>query len=282
MNSGPDSLVVGLLTLRGKGKRNGHTKWTSQQPQKLSHCLWGLIYSPSFSLVSPVDPHYPPSHDSLGTGRWLIHSTAILGQSSRGDDGPSLTIDKAYMLRWLLCPLLISRRERRERRKENFPGSKITADGNCSHEIKRHLLLGRKAMTNLDSVLKSRDITLLTKVHIIKAIVFPLVIRGYESWTIKKAERWRIWCFWTVVLEKTLESPLDSKQIKFYSLKPFFSSRAVESPVVLLENTNVQVLVPEVLTQWVCRETKALCVCVCVCVCISQMILMCNQGWEQV
>ena len=70
-----------------------------------------------------------------------------------------------------------------------FLGSKITADGNCSHEIKRHLLLGRKAMTNLDSVLKSRDITLLTKVHIIKAIVFPVVIRGYESWTIKKAER---------------------------------------------------------------------------------------------
>ena len=70
-----------------------------------------------------------------------------------------------------------------------FLCSKITEDGNCSHEIKRHLLLGRKAMTNLDSVLKSRDITLLTKVHIIKAIVFPVVIRGYESWTIKKAER---------------------------------------------------------------------------------------------
>ena len=95
-----------------------------------------------------------------------------------------------------------------------FLGSKITADDNCSHEIKRHLLLGRKAMTNLDSILKSRDITLLTKVHIIKAIVFPVVIRGYESWTIKKAERWRIWCFWTLVLEKILESPLDSKEPK--------------------------------------------------------------------
>ena len=70
-----------------------------------------------------------------------------------------------------------------------FLGSKITADDNCSHEIKRHLLLGRKTVTNLDSILKSRDITLLTKVHIIKAIVFPVVIRGYESWTIKKAER---------------------------------------------------------------------------------------------
>ena len=70
--------------------------------------------------------------------------------------------------------------------------SKITADGDCSHEIKRRLLLGRKAMTNLDSILKSRDITLLTKVHIVKAMVFPVVMYGYESWTIKKAECQRI------------------------------------------------------------------------------------------
>ena len=67
-------------------------------------------------------------------------------------------------------------------------GSKITADGDCSHEIRRRLLLGRKAMTNLDSVLKSRDVTLLTKVHIVKAMVFPVVIYFCESWTIKKAE----------------------------------------------------------------------------------------------
>ena len=67
-------------------------------------------------------------------------------------------------------------------------GSKITADGDCSHEIKRPLLLGRKAMTNLDSVFKSRDITLLTKVHIVKAMVFPVVMYRYDSWTIKKAE----------------------------------------------------------------------------------------------
>ena len=79
-------------------------------------------------------------------------------------------------------------------------GSKITADGNCSHEIKRHWLLGRKAMTNLDTVLKSRDITLLTKVHLVKAMVFPVVMYRCESWTIKKAERQRIdtfalWCW---------------------------------------------------------------------------------------
>ena len=67
-------------------------------------------------------------------------------------------------------------------------GSKISAVGDCSHEIKRHLLLGRKAMTNLDSILKSRDITLPTKVHLVKAIIFPVVMYGYESWTIKKAE----------------------------------------------------------------------------------------------
>ena len=69
-----------------------------------------------------------------------------------------------------------------------FLGSKITADGECSHKIKRCLLLGRKAMTNLDSVLKSRDVTLPTKVHLVKAMIFPVVMYGYESWTIKKAE----------------------------------------------------------------------------------------------
>ena len=69
-----------------------------------------------------------------------------------------------------------------------FGGSKITVDGDCSHEIKRPLLLGRKAMTNLDSILKSRDITLPTKVHLVKAVVFPVVMYGYEGWTIKTAE----------------------------------------------------------------------------------------------
>ena len=70
-----------------------------------------------------------------------------------------------------------------------FWGSKITIDGDCSHEIKRRLLLGRKVMTNLDSIFKSRDITLLTKVHLVKAMVFPVVMYGCESWTVKKAER---------------------------------------------------------------------------------------------
>jgi len=91
-----------------------------------------------------------------------------------------------------------------------FLGSKITADGDCSHEIKRRLLLGRKAMINLDSILKSRDITLPTKVRLVKAMVFPVVMHGCESWTIKKAEHWRIdafelWCW---------RRPLDCKEIQ--------------------------------------------------------------------
>ena len=94
-----------------------------------------------------------------------------------------------------------------------FLGSKISADGDCSHETKRHLLFGRKATTNLDNILKSRDITLVTKVHIVKAMVFPIVMYGCESWTMKKAECQRIYAFelwcWRIV-----ESPLDCKAIK--------------------------------------------------------------------
>ena len=91
-------------------------------------------------------------------------------------------------------------------------GSKITIDGDCSHEIKRRLLLGRKVMINLDSILKSRDITLLTKIHLVKAMVFPVVMYGCESWTVKKAERQRIdafelWCW------RRLLSPVDCKEI---------------------------------------------------------------------
>ena len=96
-------------------------------------------------------------------------------------------------------------------------GSKITADGDCSHEIKRHLLLGRKVMTNLDSILKSRDISLPTKVRLVKAMVSPVVILyGCESWTIKKAEHRRIDA---LELEKTLVSPLDCKEIQPVHLK---------------------------------------------------------------
>jgi len=95
-----------------------------------------------------------------------------------------------------------------------FWAPKITADGDCSHEIKRRLFLGRKVMTNLDSILKSRDITLPTKVHLVKAMVFS---SGHVwMWELDYEESWVLknWCFWTVVLEKTLESPLDCKEIQ--------------------------------------------------------------------
>ena len=98
-----------------------------------------------------------------------------------------------------------------------FLGSKITAGGDCSHEIKRCLFLGRRAMTDLNSILKSRDITLPTKVHLVKAMVFPVVMYGCENWTVKKAEHQRIDAFELLVLlvlEKTLESPLDCKEIQ--------------------------------------------------------------------
>ena len=99
-----------------------------------------------------------------------------------------------------------------------FLGSKITADGDCSHEIKRHLLIGRKAMTNLDSVFKSRDITLLTKVHLVKAMVFPVVMYRWtiHTWELDHKGGWmpKNWCFGSVVLEKTFESPLECKEIK--------------------------------------------------------------------
>ena len=97
----------------------------------------------------------------------------------------------------------------------NFGGSQITADGDCSHEIKRHLLLGSKVMTNLDSILKSRDVTLSTKIHLVEAMVFPVVMYGCESWTVKKAERRRtdafeLWCWRTrefLGLQGDLTSP---------------------------------------------------------------------------
>ena len=96
-----------------------------------------------------------------------------------------------------------------------FLDSKIMADGDCSHEIKKRLLFGRKAMEKLHSALKSRDITLLTKIHLVKAFVFPVAMYGVQL-ELDHKEGWgtKSWCFWTVVLEKALESPLDFNEIK--------------------------------------------------------------------
>ena len=100
-----------------------------------------------------------------------------------------------------------------------FLGSKITADGDCSHEIKSRLLLGRKVMTNLDSILKSRDITLSTKVHLGKAMVFPVVIYGCESWTIKKAEHQRIDAFELWCCRRLLRVPWTARRSNLSILK---------------------------------------------------------------
>ena len=118
-----------------------------------------------------------------------------------------------------------------------FLGSKITADGECSHEIKRHLLLGRKVMTNLDSIFKSRDITLPTKDHLVKAMVFPSSHVG--MWELDCEESWapKNWCFWTVVLEKTLESPLDYKEIQTVHAKG-------DQPWLFIGRTDVEAETP--------------------------------------
>ena len=114
-------------------------------------------------------------------------------------------------------------------------GSKITADGDCSHEIKRRLLLGRKAMTNLDSILKRRDITLPTKVHLVKAIVFPAVMYGSESWTIKKSELQRIdaselWCW-----RRLLRVPWTARRSNQFILKEISSEYSLEGLMLKLK-----------------------------------------------
>ena len=128
-------------------------------------------------------------------------------------------------------------------------GSKITADGDCSCEIKRCLLLGRKVITKLDRILISRDIILPTKVHPVKAMVFPVVMYGCESWTIKKCWAPSNWLFWTVVLEKTLESPLDHKEIQPVNLKGNQSWILIERTGVEAE-TNILATWCKELTHW--------------------------------
>ena len=114
-------------------------------------------------------------------------------------------------------------------------GSKITVDGDCSHQIKRCLLLGRKTMTHLDSLLKSRDIILPTKVHLVKAIVFPVVMYGYESWTIKKAERQRtdafeLWCW-----RRLLRVPWTARRSNQCILKEISSEYSLEGLMLILK-----------------------------------------------
>ena len=116
-----------------------------------------------------------------------------------------------------------------------FLGSKITSDGDCSHEIKSHLLLGRKAMTSLHSILKSRDITLSTKIHLVKVMVFPVVMYGYKSWTIRKAKHWRIiyafelWCW-----RRLLRVPWIARRSNQSILKEMSPEYSLERPLLKL------------------------------------------------
>ena len=116
-----------------------------------------------------------------------------------------------------------------------FLGSKIIADGDCSHEIKRHLLLGRKAMTNLDNVLKSRDITLPTKFHLVKAMVFPVDMYGCESWTVKKAEHQRIDAFELWCWRRLLRFPWTARRSNQSTLKEISPGYSVEGLMLKLK-----------------------------------------------
>ena len=116
-----------------------------------------------------------------------------------------------------------------------FLGSKITADGDCSHEIKRYLLLGRKAMTNLDSILKSRDITLPTKVCLVKAIVFPVVIYGCESWTVKKVEHRKIDAFELWCWRRLLRVPWTARRSNQSTLKEISPEYSLEGLMLKLK-----------------------------------------------
>ena len=115
-----------------------------------------------------------------------------------------------------------------------FGGSKITAEGDCSHEVKRHLLLGRKVMTNLDSIFKSRDITLPTKVRVVKAMVFPVVMYGCESWTVKKAERHRIDAFELWYWRRLLRVPWTARRPKQSILKEISPGCSLEGLMLKL------------------------------------------------
>ena len=114
-------------------------------------------------------------------------------------------------------------------------GSKITAGGDCSHEIKRHLLLERKGMTNLDNIVKSRDITLSTKVQLVKAMVFPIVMYGYESWTIKKAEGWRIDAFGLWCWKRLFRVPWTARRVYLSIWKEISPEYSLERPMLKLK-----------------------------------------------
>ena len=147
-----------------------------------------------------------------GRKRWRTKEPLVKVKEESEKVGLKLNIQKTKIM--ASCPIISWKIDGETVADFIFLGSKITADGDCSHEIKRRLLLGRKVMTNLDSMLKSRDITLQTKVCLVKAMFFPS--GQIWMWELDSKESWapKNWCVWTVVLEKTLESPFDCKEIQ--------------------------------------------------------------------
>ena len=131
-----------------------------------------------------------------------------------------------------------------------FSGSKITADGDCSHEIKRHLLFGKKVMTNLDSIFKSRDITLPTKVYLVKDMVFPVVMYGYKSWTIRKVEHWRIDAFELWCWRRLLRVPWTARRSNQSILKEISPEYSLEGLMMLKLKLQYFGHLIEELTHW--------------------------------
>ena len=166
---------------------------------------WIYMCSPSRSPLPPPSPSNPSGSSQCTSPEHLSHAKEPLNKSERGEWKSWLNAqhseNKDHGIRSHHFMANRWRNNGNSQWQTLFLGAlKITVEGDCSHEIKRRLLLGRKVMTNLDSILKSRDITLPTKVCLVKAMVFPVVMNGYESWTIKKAEHWRIdafdlWCW---------------------------------------------------------------------------------------
>ena len=133
-------------------------------------------------------------------------------KEERGKAGLKPSIQKTNIIAW--SPINSWQIDRGNNERLHVGGSKITADGDCSHEIKRHLPFGRKVMTNLDSILKSRDITLPTKVYLVKDMIFPVVMYGCESWTVKKAEHQRIDAFELCCWRRLLRVPWTARRCK--------------------------------------------------------------------
>ena len=203
--------------------------------------IWNLIHYPQNTGSPPLPPilplgilqacfprssNDPTQHLQPLTHMFLLESQSPLKSTHKTANQAHSACISAHRVGHHLCPTV-----------SDFilGGSKITADGDCSHEIKRRLLLGRKVMTNPDSILKSRDITLPTKVHLVKAMVFPVVMYDCESWTVKKAEHWRIDAFELWCWRRLLRVPWTARRSNQSILKEISPGIALEGMMLKLK-----------------------------------------------